>query len=77
MMNICKLAVDTCYWPMFEVIEGRWILNYEPKNKLPVEDFLRPQRRFKHLFKKENEELIGRFQEEIDKQWEELRNKCN
>ena len=62
---------------MFEVVEGRWILKYEPKNKLHIEEFLRPQRRFKHLFKKENEELIGRFQEEIDKQWEELRNKCS
>ncbi len=62
---------------MFEVIEGRWILNYEPKNKLPIEEFLRPQRRFKHLFKKENEELIGKFQEEIDRQWEVIRNKCS
>ena len=77
MMRICQLAIDTCYWPMFEVIEGRWILNYEPKNKLPIEEFLRPQRRFKHLFKKENEILIGQFQEEIDRRWEELRNKCN
>ncbi len=77
MMTICKLAVDTCYWPMFEVIEGKWILNYEPKNKLPIEDFLKPQRRFKHLFKKESEELIGKFQEEIDRRWEELKNKCS
>ena len=62
---------------MFEVIEGRWILNYEPKNKLPIEEFLRPQRRFRHLFKSGNEELIGKFQEEIDRQWENLRNKCS
>ena len=76
MMNICRLAVDTCYWTMFEVIDGKWVLNYEPKNKLPIEDFLRPQRRFKHLFKKENEELIPLFQAEVDKRWEELRNRC-
>ncbi len=77
MMTICKLAVDTCYWPVFEVIEGKWILNYEPKNKLPIEDFLKPQRRFKHLFKKGNEELIGKFQEEIDHRWEELKSRCS
>ncbi len=76
-MEICKLAVETRYWPLFEVVEGKWILNYEPKNKMPIEEFLKPQRRFRHLFKKENEELIGKFQEEIDRRWEELRNKCN
>jgi len=34
-MNICKLAVETCYWPLFEVDHGKWILSYEPKKKLP------------------------------------------
>ncbi|MBQ7708048.1 MAG: pyruvate ferredoxin oxidoreductase [Lachnospiraceae bacterium] len=75
-MKICKLAVETCYWPLFEVIEGKWILNYEPKKKLPIEDFLRPQGRFKHLFKPENEDLLVKYQEEVDRRWEELQYKC-
>ncbi len=75
-MKICKLAVETCYWPLFEVIEGKWILNYEPKKKLPIEDFLRPQGRFKHLFKPENEDLLVKYQEEVDRRWEELLYKC-
>lgn len=70
--NICKLAIDTCYWPLFEVVEGKWILNYEPKRKLPIEDFLRVQGRFKHLFKPGNEELLVQFQQEVDKRWENL-----
>ena len=77
MMKICKLAVDTCYWPMFEVVDGTWTLTYEPKKKLPIEDFLRPQRRFKHLFKPGNEYLIEEFQKEIDKNWKEIRIRCN
>ena len=77
MVKICKLAVDTCYWPLFEVVDGKWTLTYEPKTKLPIEDFLKPQGRFKHLFKPENEHLLGEFQEEIDKRWEELLKKCN
>ena len=76
MAKICKLAVDTCYWPLFEVIEGEWKLSYKPKNKLPIEDFLKPQGRFKHLFKPGNEHLIAEFQEEVDKRWEELVKKC-
>lgn len=76
-MEICKLGVETCYWPLFEVVEGKWILNYEPKKKLPIEDFLRPQGRFKHLFKKENEYLIEAFQKEVDRRWEELQFRCS
>ena len=75
-IEICNLAVETCYWPLFEVINGEWILNYEPKRKLPIEDFLRPQGRFKHLFKKGNEDLIVQFQKEVDKRWENLLKKC-
>ena len=76
-MEICRLAVETCYWPLFEVVEGKWILNYEPKNKLPIEDFLRPQGRFKHLFKPENEELLAQYQAEVDRRWEDLLYKCS
>ena len=76
-LNICKLAVETCYWPLFEVVDGKWILNYEPKEKLPIEDFLKTQGRFSHLFKPENEKYIAIMQEEVDKRWEELKKKCN
>ncbi len=77
LMTICKLAVDTCYWPMFEVVDGKWKMTYEPKKKLPIEEFLRPQKRFQHLFKKGNEELIGQFQAEVDKRWEDLLKRCS
>lgn len=73
LMTICKLAVDTCYWPLYEVIDGKWMLNYIPKKKLPIEDFLRPQKRFKHLFKPGRGDLLARFQTEVDRQWEALR----
>lgn len=76
-IEICKLAVETCYWPLFEVADGKWILNYEPKKKLPLEDFLKKQGRFKHLFKAGNEHLIEAFQAETDRRWEELLTRCN
>ncbi len=76
-MEICRLGVETCYWPLFEVDHGKWILNYEPKKKLPIEEFLRVQGRFKHLFKKGNEDLIEQFQAEVDRRWEDLLYKCN
>ena len=76
-IEICKLAVETCYWPLFEVIDGKWILNYQPKNKLPLEEFLKRQGRFKHLFKPGNEHLLEAFQQETDRRWEELLTRCN
>lgn len=76
MMKICELAVETCYWPLFEVIDGKWILNYKPKKKLPIEEFLRPQGRFKHLFQKGNEHLLEDFQVEVDRRWNELLVRC-
>lgn len=76
LLKITNLAVETCYWPLFEVVEGKWILNYKPKNKLPIEEFLKPQGRFKHLFKKGNEGLIAEFQKEVDERWEQLLKLC-
>ena len=42
------------------------------QKKLPIEEFLRPQKRFKHLFKPGNEWIIEEFQKEVDRRWEEL-----
>lgn len=72
LMEMNKLAVETCYWPLYEVINGKYIVNYKPKNKLPVEMFLEPQRRFKHLFKPGNEWMIKEIQNELDQRWETL-----
>jgi len=77
LMNICKLAVETCIWPLYEVINGKWILSYQPKNKLPVEDYLRPQGRFSHLFQSGNEWMIKEIQATVDKRWESLLYRCN
>jgi len=72
LMQINKLAVDTCFWPLYEVIDGKYVVNYKPAKKLPIEEFLRPQKRFKHMFNPGNEWMIEEMQKEVDKKWEEL-----
>ena len=72
LMQINKLAVETCYWPLYEVVDGVYHITYKPAKKLPIEEFLRPQRRFNHMFKPGNEWMIEEFQKEVDKRWEEL-----
>lgn len=72
LMDIIKLAVETCVWPLYEVEEGKLTINYKPKNKLPAEEFLKSQGRFRHMFKKGNEWMIEKFQQYVDQKWEEL-----
>jgi pyruvate ferredoxin oxidoreductase beta subunit len=72
LMEINKLAVDTCFWPLYEVIDGKYTVNYIPKTKLPVKDFLKAQGRFKHMFKAGNEYMLEEVQAEIDKRWQQL-----
>lgn len=67
-----KLAIDTCFWPVYEVENGVYKITYKPIKKLPVEEFLKTQKRFKHLFKEENKHLIDELQKEIDAKWEYL-----
>ena len=74
--EICRLAVETCVWPLFEVENGVWRLSYEPKKKLPVEEYLRLQGRFRHMFKPGNEWMIEEAQKSGDENWEKLLAKC-
>ena len=72
LMQINKLAADTCYWPLYEVVNGVYKITYKPAKKLPIEEFLRPQKRFRHMFKPGNEWMIEQLQKEVDERWEEL-----
>ena len=76
LMEVTKMAVETCVWPLYEVVEGKYILSYKPKNKLPVEEYLKMQGRFAHMFKPGNEWMIEEVQKEVDKNWEELLKLC-
>ena len=75
-MEISRLAAETCIWPLYEVVEGKYKLTYKPKEKKPVVEWLKLQRRFAHLFKPENKELLEHIQKKVDERWENLLAKC-
>ena len=77
MMEVTKMAVETCVWPLYEVVEGKYILSYKPKEKKPVEEYLKMQGRFAHMFKPGNEWMIEETQKEVDRNWEELLKLCD
>ena len=70
-----KLATETNFWPLYEIEDGKYIINNAPKNPKPIEEFLKTQGRFKHLFNDKNKEIIVKIQNEINKNWEKLQKK--
>lgn len=77
MLEVTKAAVETCVWPLYEVVDGKYSLTYEPKEKKPVEEYLKLQGRFAHMFKPGNEWMIEQMQKEVDRNWEDLLKLCN
>ena len=75
-IQIAKAAVQTGFWPCFEVEDGEWRLTVKVRERKPIEEFLKPQGRFKHLFKPENAELLEKVQAEVDKHWAYIEKRC-
>lgn len=65
-------AVETRYWPLFEVENGKWKVNYKPKEVKPVVEWFKLQGRFSHLLKEDKGNVIAWHQEQIEKAWAEL-----
>lgn len=74
LLAISQVAVDTCFWPLYEYENGVYKLNYKPKSKRPISDFLEMQGRFKHVLSKP--ELVEDIQKEIDRKWNQLLTLC-
>ena len=69
--EIGHLAVRTGVWPLREYLDGRVVHTKVPHPRLPVEEYLRRQGRFAHLFEPgRNEALIAEIQAQVDAYWE-------
>jgi pyruvate ferredoxin oxidoreductase beta subunit len=75
-IQIAKAAVMTGFWPCFEVEDGEWRMTVNVRERKPIEEFLKPQGRFKHLFTPENAELLKDVQAEVDRYWEYIQKRC-
>jgi len=71
-VKVAKLAVDTNFWPLYEVIDNKHIITHKPRKTKPVEEWLKMQGRFRHLFTPENKHIISEIQSQVDKHWEWL-----
>jgi pyruvate ferredoxin oxidoreductase beta subunit len=64
---VAKLAVETRVFPLYEVIDGKYILNRKIDKPKPVEEYLKLQRRFRHLSQEQIEYIQKRVNEEYEK----------
>jgi len=72
-VEIGKLAVKTGVWPLKEYIDGQIIHTKVPTQRVPVEEYLKLQGRFNHLFEPQrNDALITEIQNKIDLYWENI-----
>ncbi|MBT3284490.1 pyruvate ferredoxin oxidoreductase [Candidatus Bathyarchaeota archaeon] len=88
-VTLARLATQTCIFPLYEVTRenGRPVYKLSgasaaiarrPQSKKPVEEYLKGQGRFRHLFRpEENKELLEAIQEGVDHRWQLLLEKCN
>jgi pyruvate ferredoxin oxidoreductase beta subunit len=74
--NVIAAAVESCFWPLYEVVNGRYALTYVPDEILPVERWLAGQKRFAHLLRPESTELRKQIQATVDRDWAALRARC-
>ncbi|HSM19002.1 MAG TPA: thiamine pyrophosphate-dependent enzyme [Hyphomicrobiales bacterium] len=67
-MRIARLAIQTGLFPLFEAEHGAVTGSYKIRRRMPVEEYLKTQRRFAHLFKDrpENKERITAIQRMAD-----------
>jgi pyruvate ferredoxin oxidoreductase beta subunit len=72
-IEIGKLAVKTGVWPLKEYVDGRVVHTKKPYPRIPIEEYLKKQGRFTHLFKpKRDEKLLSELQAKVDEYWEGL-----
>ena len=67
-ISLARLAVESGLFPLFEAEHGQVTRSKKIRRRVPVEDYLRPQRRFAHLFKKghKDTESLARLQRMAD-----------
>jgi pyruvate ferredoxin oxidoreductase beta subunit len=74
-VELAKLAVDTGVWPLKEAqADGAVVHTVVPHHLRPVEDYLRPQARYRHLFEPQRQaDTLAQVQADVDRYWADVR----
>ena len=72
-ITVSRLAVQTNIFPLFEVERQKYTINYSPEKFIPVEECMKLQGRYRHLFKNGSSEILKQIQEYTDMNWKRLK----
>jgi pyruvate ferredoxin oxidoreductase beta subunit len=73
-VKIARLATQSGLFPLIEAEHGELVASTPIRQRVPAEEYLKPQRRYAHLFKPERrEELLARVQARADRNIERYR----
>lgn len=76
--NIVDAAVNSCFFPLYEVEHGQTAITYNPDEKgkrVPLTDWLKTMGKTRHLLKPENAEALRAFEAEVERRWQILQAK--
>ena len=64
-VEVGRLAVQTGAWPLLEVEDGVLKVNVKPRELKPIGEYLKLQRRFRHI----SEEQLETIQDDVSRDW--------
>lgn len=76
--KVIEAAVNCCYFPLYEVEQGKTKLSYDPEKagkKIPVMDWLAMMGRTRHLQKEQYRDVVEKLQQETDRRFYALKKK--
>ena len=74
--TIVKAAVDSCFFPLYEIERGETKITYNPEDKdkrVPLSEWLKYMGKTKHLLKEENKDMLKEFEQEVERRWLRLK----
>ena len=74
--KVISAAVNSCYFPLYEVEKGITSLSFDPEaknKKIPVSDWLKMMGRTRHLCEDKYTDVLNSIQQEVDSRWKRLK----
>ncbi|MCF6410285.1 thiamine pyrophosphate-dependent enzyme [Pseudalkalibacillus salsuginis] len=76
--TIVGAAVNSCFFPLYEVERGKTKITYDPEDKnkrINVTEWLKLMGKSKHLLKEDSHETLKMFDDEVERRWKQLKAK--
>ncbi|MFA9559612.1 thiamine pyrophosphate-dependent enzyme [Evansella sp. AB-rgal1] len=74
--KIMKAAVESNFFPIYEVERGETTITYDPeakKKQIELSEWLKMMGKTKHLLKEENKPMLTEFENEVARRWKVLK----